>query len=457
MRKIWVTVFILSLQFTTFSCYSQITILNNFGLNPDGYSPYGCLISDSVYLYGITSTGGINSSGTIFKIMPDGSNYIKLLDFGGAAYGATSLGSLVSDGTFLYGMTEYGGTNNKGVIFKIKKDGSGFVKLLNFAGATNGSFPYGTLIYDGTFLYGMTRQGGVNDFGIVFKIKTDGSSFANLHEFGNGQDGALPTGSFIFDGTFLYGMTEHGGASGAGTIFKIKPDGTGYIKLFDFADIPDGARPYGSLIYDGAFLYGTTGSGGIDNGGTIFKIKTDGSGYVKTYDFTGVNPSKPYGSPILYGGLLFGMTWSAGVNDYGTIYKVMTDGTGYVKLLDFTGGANGSHPYGSLFSNGNFLYGMTAYGGTNGLGVIFKYALTTEIEESYSSSPFSPYPNPFTDKLTIQGVTRTTLFDYTGKEILRVKSNAEETVLNTESIAAGFYLLRVESGGEVRSFKVVKY
>jgi hypothetical protein len=84
-----------------------------------------------------------------------------------------------------------------------------------------------------------------------------------------------------------------------------------------------------------------------------------------------------------------------------------------------------------------------------------------------SNSDFIISPNPFTTKLTIttsskpqtsnlKPETTITLFDYTGKEILHTTSSSEETVLDTEGIAAGFYLLRVESGGGVANYKVVK-
>ena len=44
----------------------------------------------------------------------------------------------------------------------------------------------------------------------------------------------------------------------------------------------------------------------------------------------------------------------------------------YTKLFDFTGTASGCNPYGTFTSDGTFLYGMTTYGGTNDMGVIFK-------------------------------------------------------------------------------------
>src|ERR1035437_9169964 len=86
--------------------------------------------------------------------------YTKLLDFAGATNGNDPYGSLISDGTFLYGMTQYGGTDSLGVIFKIKPDGSGYAKLIDFTSVANGSNPSGSLISDGTFLYGMTYGGG---------------------------------------------------------------------------------------------------------------------------------------------------------------------------------------------------------------------------------------------------------------------------------------------------------
>jgi hypothetical protein len=84
----------------------------------------------------------------------------------------------------------------------------------------------------------------------------------------------------------------------------------------------------------------------------------------------------------------------------------------------------------------------------------------TIIGDSFFNDGFSISPNPFSTHLTITSASTTpttiTLYDYTGKEILRTKSNTEETVLNTEGLAAGFYLLRVESGAGVRNYKVVK-
>src|SRR4051812_21895375 len=108
--------------------------------------------------------------------------YTKLFDFtNDSLSGGNAWGSLISDGTFLYGMTQTGGTSIYGTIFKIKKDGTGYSTLFNFSGNANGGHPMGSFISDGSFLYGMTRDGGLSGYGILFKIKPDGTGFTKLY------------------------------------------------------------------------------------------------------------------------------------------------------------------------------------------------------------------------------------------------------------------------------------
>ena len=104
--------------------------------------------------------------------------------------------------------------------------------------------------------------------------------FTMLYNFPRTFDIQHPSyAQFVSDGTWLYGTTKDGGANGAGAIFRIMPDGTGYLKLKEFGGVPDGAAPYGPLTISGNVLYGTTSAGGINNGGSIFRINNDGTGY----------------------------------------------------------------------------------------------------------------------------------------------------------------------------------
>ncbi|MBK7669597.1 MAG: hypothetical protein IPJ32_21020 [Sphingobacteriaceae bacterium] len=45
--------------------------------------------------------------------------------------------------------------------------GTGFSTLLNFNGALNGANPLGSLTFDGTYLYGMTENGGSSGSGVI--------------------------------------------------------------------------------------------------------------------------------------------------------------------------------------------------------------------------------------------------------------------------------------------------
>jgi uncharacterized repeat protein (TIGR03803 family) len=356
---------------------SQFTVLHNFGPTPDG-SPgwYSSLVSDGTYLYGVTERGGLSTNctsgcGTIYKIKLDGSGYTQLWSFDTVSNGANPVGSLLCIGTVLYGTTTNGGINGGGIMFKINTDGTGFQKLYDFNYAT-GSLPYGLLAYNG-YLYGMTAYGGAHGVGTIFKVQYNGTGYVVLHSF-DFLEGENPKGSLITDGLYLYGMTLQGAVNGMGSIFKIKTDGTGFIKLLDFSG-SNGNWPFGSLIYDGTFLYGMTYLGGINNVGAVFKIKPDGSNYIKLHDFAVTNDGgKPAGSLLAIGTYLYGFTGQGGYNNCGTIFKIKPDGTNDTTLLSFCPSTNAGQPYCTPISDGNYLYGI-ALGGTYGKGVVFRYAL----------------------------------------------------------------------------------
>ncbi|MGZ4034926.1 MAG: choice-of-anchor tandem repeat GloVer-containing protein [Bacteroidia bacterium] len=446
------------------ACYAQYIKLYDFD-SINGRFPQGSLISDSTFLYGMTTAGGINDSGTVFKIKPDGTGYSKLLDFTFAS-GGQPFGSLISDGTFLYGMTQDGGAGpcfgGCGTLFKIKPDGTGYSKLLNFTDTT-GAEPQGSLFSDGIFLYGMTRSGGINHKGVLFKIKHDGTGYSKLIDFSGAVNGSAACGSLFSDGTFLYGMTQFGGANNYGTIFKIMPNGTGYSKLYDFDSI-NGSLPTGSLIFDGTFLYGTTYQGGTNNTGALFKIKPDGTAYSKLFDFdpqSGLSGSYPHGDLIFDGTFLYGMTFLGGGNHFGVVFRIKPDGTAYSKMLDFDYSTCGSQPGGSLISDGTYLYGMTSAGGANGEGTIFKLGITTGIVENYLENDFNVSPNPFTEQTTIsfneeQKNCTIKIIDVLGKEIKMISFTGKQLIIEKGEMLKGFYLVQViDANKNVANKKIV--
>jgi uncharacterized repeat protein (TIGR03803 family) len=245
---------------------------------------------------------------------------------------------------------------------------------------------------DGAF-YGTATVGGTGYLGAVFKLRTDGSGYVNLHQFSGGPgDGARPQDSLTegHDG-LLYGTTPEGGSYGLGIVFSMSKDGNAYTILHHFGPDPtSGTNPRGTLLIgsDG-MLYGTTLNGGAhaanDNqGGTVFKLNTDGSGYSVLHSFSANQNDGAYPSAgVIEGsdGLLYGTTEGGGKNpsaQWGTVFKLNRDGSGYTMLRSFgRSGGDGFDPMGPLVEGSDgMLYGTTQSGpvtsdGGTGNGSVF--------------------------------------------------------------------------------------
>ncbi len=364
------------------SAGNTIKLLHEFdGL--DGGVPWADLTrGEDNFLYGMTYTGGDedNRLGVIFKIGSGGSGFTILHKFT-SNNGAKPTGSLIVDGSTLYGMTPHGGGNALGLIFKINTDGSDFTILHDFAGgADDGQFPYGSLTLDGPILYGMTLQGGDNNGGVIFSINTDASDYTILHEFAGGnEDGSMPTDSLTLHNSTLYGMTLQGGDNNGGVIFSINTDASDYKILHEFAGgANDGKEPWGALTLDNSSLYGMTYYGGDSDCGVVFKIGCNGEGFNLIHEFAGGanDGSSPDGSLIVDGSSLYGMTISGGDSNRGVIFKLGIEGADFTILHDFAGGADdGGTPLGSLILNGSGLSGMTMGGGDWDMGVVFSLSI----------------------------------------------------------------------------------
>jgi uncharacterized repeat protein (TIGR03803 family) len=81
-------------------------------------------------------------------------------------------------------------------------------------------------------------------------LRAGAQTYTNLHEFTSGpSDGTIPFGSLSLNGSTFYGMTTGGGASGAGIVFSVNADGTGYNIIHSFrGGAGDGAHGPGALL-----------------------------------------------------------------------------------------------------------------------------------------------------------------------------------------------------------------
>jgi uncharacterized repeat protein (TIGR03803 family) len=124
------------------------------------------------------------------------------------------------------------------------------------------------------------------------------------------------------DGNF-YGTTSSGGTAGEGTVFKITSQGK-FTVLHSFpTHSSDGTNPEAGLVLgtDGKF-YGTTGSGGTDGYGVIYRIASKGE-YSVVYNFDDTRGSNPQVTLWQHTtGLLFGDTYEGGTHNQGVFYSL---------------------------------------------------------------------------------------------------------------------------------------
>ncbi len=296
--------------------------------------------------------------------------------------GANPVAGLVqaSDGYF-YGTTGSGGTNGSGTVFKISAEGS-YASLYSFTGGDDGGKPVAGLVQgDDGYLYGTTEFGGRSNAGTVFRISTNGE-LASLYSFTGGADGKGPFAALAQGGDgYFYGTTSFGGVSpGLGTVFRISGNGP-LTSLRAFTGGNDGLEPQAALVLgaDGIF-YGTTSYG------TVYTTPTTGA--LTNFDWP----------PAATGGGAPGMWLAGGSDGYfygttpyglrggpgGTVFKVSSAGQ-LTNLFLFTW-YDGFHPDAALVqASDGYLYGTTAVGGTNGgYGTVFKISTNGAFSSLYS-------------------------------------------------------------------------
>jgi len=286
-----------------------------------------------------------------------------------------------------------------------------FKTLYTFTGYPDGANPYNDNLLDvnGT-LYGTTSIGGVNGWGIVYKLNSKGKETVlyNFCSAANCADGYFPESNVLQDWQGnLYGVALFGGNTtatncvanyGCGTVYKLDQKGNLTV-LYTFTGGADGNIPQGLTMDWAGNLYGITFNGGDvscpiaetpPGCGVVYKVDTKGN-FTVLYTFTGKADG---GVPNDYltldlAGNIYGVTLAGGNTAYcsgngcGTVFKLDKKGK-LTTLYNFTGGADGLSPNAPLVLDAEgSLYGITTYGGDSttcnapyGCGVVFK--LTTD-------------------------------------------------------------------------------
>jgi uncharacterized repeat protein (TIGR03803 family) len=145
------------------------------------FSPWGPLMQGvDGALYGTTATGGTGSGGVVYKITTAG-KYTVLTNFStsNSANGDTPYSGVVQGSDkFLYGVTSSGGANKLGVLFKISTTGTGYAVLHSFD-TTTGDTPLSTpLLHTNGTIYGLTSHGGSHvPYGVAYSMNVSLKDF----------------------------------------------------------------------------------------------------------------------------------------------------------------------------------------------------------------------------------------------------------------------------------------
>jgi uncharacterized repeat protein (TIGR03803 family) len=340
-----------------------------------GASPMGGLAIDpsGTAVYGTTAQGTSLGSGTLYRLSEEG--YQSLHYFrGGRADGSGPRAALTVDSKGrIVGTTARGGPADAGTVFRYDPL-NGYEMIFAFPGGSGGSQPSAALTEasDGSFFGTTGNGGGLCDCGTVFRLYPDSGVLTTLHTF-DGADGATPYSDILQLGNQLYGVTTAGFVGESGSPFSLNSDGSGFATI---APTDGGRNFYGGLTPDGAGnLWGTSCTGGSNDGGTIYRIDAAGQHDVVFSFFRGYRYANCPQAKLLFAadGLLYGTTNDRGRG--GTIFRFDPVNLTLAVVHAFELRRNGVWPYWATLAEDSSgrLYGTTLYGGRFGYGVLYRF------------------------------------------------------------------------------------
>ncbi|MEP1097758.1 MAG: choice-of-anchor tandem repeat GloVer-containing protein [Cyclobacteriaceae bacterium] len=377
------TVFTYDLSTNTFA-----TVLDNLIAPTTGTKPGGGLLkaSDGL-LYGVMENGGSQSGGLIYSIDPSTNvqTIIYELDRFPGTFGYYPHGTLLEgSGGKLYGMAQ-GGTNGFGVVYSYDLVTDTYAVEIDFNqdnGYVIGTDGNSLIEAPNGLIYGMTRNGGPKNEGVLFSLNPATDEFKVEFDFGR-DEGSDPVGDLIkASNGKLYGLAQNGGQEGEGTIFEYNIASDQFTSVHEFGIGSDGKFPYGSLTEgsDGV-LYGTTFEYSSTGQGTVFSYNPETEEYLRRAvmgQFT-VNTDlvNPISKLVEYSpGVFYGLTFTgASIFSYNSVTDVLINEKTLIS-------SEGQNPTGNLLlASNNKFYGLARGGGANNDGTLFSFDPSTDVFE----------------------------------------------------------------------------
>jgi hypothetical protein len=295
--------------------------------------------------------------------------------------------------------------------------GASKYKILHtFGSGRDGSLPSGPLLLSGNAeLFGSTYNGGTGscgDYGcgMTFELQHRADGHWNeivLHDFTGGQDGAIPVGNMVSNGTGRMYGTLSGDISGQGAIFELKQVSKRWTLglIYQHQEFSPGL-----LLDDSGDLIGFIGAGDYGSG-AVGKLSPGPKGWTYTQFYSFCNPhSCPDGDDPE-----FPLSWDAHGNLYGTTFfggngpPQCPGSLGCGVAFQMTPNSDGTWTYHVMHRFANFptdgqypdgglavdasgaTYGVTGYGGVHGQGTVFK--MTPSTGGHWKQSVLYDFPN----------------------------------------------------------------
>jgi uncharacterized repeat protein (TIGR03803 family) len=319
------------------------TVLHSFAGVYGEFPSSGVVFDGAGNLYGTTSYGGTYNAGTVFELSPTGTGWKEavLYSFSGASDGGIPFAGVVLDSTGnVYGTASSGGTNSQGVLFQLVPGASSWTEnvLLNFDYKAGTGWSPLAIDARGN-LYGTASNGQAdhNDHhGTVYELSPSSGGwtlnilYAFQHAYPTGKE---PVNGVAIDGLGnLYGMTAGVVVqSAAGVIYELQsPSWTesvlGRLGWAYFGGIQN--SPSGSVTLDAiGNLYGAVSNN--DRGATqtydgfVFRIGPSGN---SKYTFPSLLPADRFypvgGLAIDAAGNAYGVTFPIGGGAVGTVFEI---------------------------------------------------------------------------------------------------------------------------------------
>jgi uncharacterized repeat protein (TIGR03803 family) len=226
--------------------------------NDSAANPTGTFVELNNKLYGATRFGGSGGTGTIYEFDKSTSKITTLKSFQPVSGEIGSSGLISDNNGNLYGLTESGGLYQSGTLYSYNRTQDSLRVLFHFSG-NNGANPTGDLVLVGNTIYGTTQQGGQNNLGVFFKFNLSTHTFTKLFDFNDGFSGASPRGGLTYDGNSkIYGVTPNGGEFGMGILYSFNITDSIFNKLYEFNSNFGSYPVYAPVFGSDGFLYGIT-------------------------------------------------------------------------------------------------------------------------------------------------------------------------------------------------------